>query len=291
MTKIAAGCAAKLGVLLEMIKFRLTVFALPFAFIGALLAARGIPQLSTILLILLAMTGARTCAMTFNRIVDCRFDAANPRTADRALPAGRVTPAEAWLLVTVSAVLFFVACLLLNPLTLQLSPFVLGLTLFYSFCKRFTSFCHGILGVALACSPLGGWVAVTGSLTGFPWVLSFGVAFWVAGFDVMYACLDTDFDRSAGLCSLPARLGRQRAFRLAALFHLAAVICFAAVGVVCDLNIFYRLGVAVAAGALFFQHWRVRPDNLADLQASFFAMNGFISVVLFVAALFALLFS
>jgi len=164
----------KITVLLEMIKFKLTIFAMPFAFMGAFLAERGVPDALTFLWVVLAMVGARTCAMGFNRIVDARFDSANPRTADRAIPSGAVSSVEAWIMVIAAGALFFFAAWSLNPLTLKLAPVALGLTLFYSLTKRFTSFCHLILGVALAFSPLGGWVAVQGSLISYPWALSLG---------------------------------------------------------------------------------------------------------------------
>ncbi|MBM9520675.1 UbiA family prenyltransferase [Desulforhopalus vacuolatus] len=278
----------KIEILLEMIKFKLTIFALPFAFMGAMLAANGLPSLRTAFYILLAMVGARTCAMGFNRIVDQHFDAANPRTASRALPAGEVKSSEAWAMIIIAGLLFFFACWNLNNLTLTLSPLALGLTLFYSLTKRFTVLCHVVLGAALAFSPLGGWVAVSGSLSGYPAVLSLAVLFWVAGFDTIYACLDADFDRNAGLHSLPSVLGRRRAFRLAGLFHLFAFIFFGLTGVHCGLNWAYYVGLALAAGALLNQHRLVRPNDLANIQASFFSMNGFISVVLFTATFTAL---
>ena len=278
----------KIAILLEMIKFKLTIFAMPFAFMGAFLAANGLPSLRTFLLVILAMVGARTCAMGFNRIVDAKFDGANPRTANRAIPAGEVSMLEAWSMVGIAGALFFIAAWLLNPLTLQLAPLALGLTLFYSLTKRFSSFCHIILGVALAFSPLGGWVAVQGSLVDFPWALSAGVLFWVAGFDTVYACLDADFDRESGLYSLPSRLGAKRAFRLAAFFHVVAFILFAYTGVQAGLNIFYYIGVVLAAGALFYQHKIVDPDDLSKIQVSFFSMNGFISLALFVATCLSL---
>jgi 4-hydroxybenzoate polyprenyltransferase len=186
MEKLAV-LGKKVSVLLEMIQFKLTVFALPFAFTGAFLATRGIPAGRIILWIIVAMVGARTCAMGFNRVVDRRFDKANPRTATRALPAGEVRLSEAWAMILFSGALFLYACWNLNQLTLLLSPFALGLTLFYSLTKRFTLFCHLVLGVALAFAPLGGWVAVQGSLTGYPFVLSAGVIFWVAGFEMRFA--------------------------------------------------------------------------------------------------------
>ncbi len=279
----------KIKILLEMIKFKLTVFAMPFAFMGAFLAADGLPDRMVFFWVVVAMIGARTAAMGFNRIVDRRFDRNNPRTADRAIPAGDVRLVEAWGMVILAGFLFFLACYQLNSLTLKLAPLALGLTFFYSLTKRFTSFCHLILGLALAFSPLGGWVAVQGSLAGFPWVLSFGVLFWVSGFDTIYACLDADFDRGAGLHSLPARIGRKNSFRLAVFFHLLAFALFTATGVVCHLNIFYYIGIVLTAGALFYQHFVVNPKDLSRIQVSFFSMNGFISLTLFAATWLSLL--
>lgn len=280
---------SKITILLEMIKFKLTIFAMPFAFTGAFLAERGVPGLRSIFLISLAMIGARTCAMGFNRIADRKFDAQNPRTAERAIPAGQVCLVEAWGLVVVTALLFFGSCLALNPLTLALSPLALGLTLFYSLTKRFTSFCHLVLGLALAFSPLGGWVAVKGSLIDYPFVLSVGVLFWVAGFDTIYACLDTDFDRRSGLYSLPSRIGRKKAFYLAGVFHVLAFLFFLLTGYVAHLNFVYFIGIVIAAVPLIYQHRLVRPDDLKNIRASFFSMNGLISVVLFAATWLSLI--
>jgi len=274
---------AKIAILLEMIKFEHTVFALPFAFMGAFLGKRGIPEAATFGWVVLAMVGARTCAMGFNRIVDRKFDEKNPRTADRALPAATVKLWEAWLMVVLAAALFFFACYNLNLLTLQLAPLALFLTLFYSYTKRFTWLCHVVLGIALAFSPLGGWVAVTGSLVGFPYMLSLAVLFWVAGFDTVYACLDADFDRRQGLQSLPARFGRQTAFRVAVLFHVIAFALFVITGIATDLGSIYYIGIAFTGAALFYQHLVVNPRDLSRIQLSFFSMNGLISLTLFVA--------
>ncbi len=279
----------KIVILLEMIQFKLTIFAMPFAFTGAFLAGRGVPKWSALLWVVLAMVGARTCAMGFNRIVDRKFDQSNPRTAARAIPAGAVKPWEAWAMVILAGMLFFFSCLQLNTLTLQLSPFALGLTLFYSLTKRFTFLCHLILGVALAFSPLGGWVAVAGTLTDYPYALSLGVLFWVAGFDTIYACLDADFDRKNGLYSLPSRMGKGKAFRLAGLFHILAFVFFLLTGWQAHLNIYYYAGLVLAAAALFYQHMLVKPEDLSRIQASFFSMNGFISVTIFVATLLSLM--
>lgn len=273
----------KTAILLEMVKFEHTAFALPFALMGAFLAKRGVPDAVTFVWIILAMVGARTSAMGFNRIADCKFDKENPRTADRALPAGSVKTWEAWALVIVSSALFFYACYNLNKLTLYLSPLALALALFYSLTKRFTWLCHVALGVALAFSPLGGWVAVKGTLFDYPFVLSGGVLFWVAGFDTVYACLDADFDRQAGLYSLPARFGRKNAFKLAVFFHVLAFILFLATGIISRLNYFYYTGIVFTGFALFYQHIVVNPRDLSRIQLSFFAMNGLISLTLFVA--------
>ncbi len=279
----------KIAILLEMIKFKHTVFALPFALMGAFLAQGGVPGPMIFVWVVLAMAGARTCAMGFNRIVDWKFDLANPRTANRAIPAGEVKLWEAWAMVILAGLLFFFACYNLNELTLLLSPFALGLTLLYSLTKRFTWLCHVVLGVALAFSPLGGYVAVKGSFVGFPWMLSLGVLFWVAGFDAIYACLDADFDRDAGLKSLPARFGRKRAFRLAVFFHVLAFGLFTATGLFCGLNFIYFIGIIICGVALFYQHIVVNPKDLSRIQLSFFAMNGLISLTIFVSTCLALL--
>ena len=273
----------KFSILLEMIKFEHTVFALPFAFMGAFLSARGVPAAATFGWIVLAMVGARTCAMGFNRIIDRKFDKLNPRTASRALPAKSVKLSEAWIMVVLAGGLFFFACFNLNQLTLILSPFALALTLFYSLTKRFTWLCHIVLGLALAFSPLGGWVAVSGSLDSFPYVLSLGVLFWVAGFDTVYACLDADFDAKIGLFSLPARFGRKNAFKIAVLFHVIAFVLFVLTGIISRLNYFYYSGIFLTGSALFYQHLVVNPRNLSKIQLSFFTMNGLISLTLFVA--------
>lgn len=279
----------KIVVLLEMVKFKLTVFAMPFALMGAFLAGRGAPEGMVFLWVVLAMVGARTCAMGFNRIVDRQFDRANPRTAGRAIPAGEVRLIEAWVMVILAAVLFFFACYNLNDLTLKLAPLALGLTLIYSLTKRFTSLCHLVLGLALAFSPLGGWVAVAGSLADFPWALAAGVLFWVAGFDAIYACLDADFDRDTGLHSLPSRLGRENAFRLAIVFHVLAFIFFTLTGTQGHLNFWYYIGIMLTAAVLFYQHLVVNPRDLSQIQGSFFSLNGVISLTLFAATWLALL--
>lgn len=278
----------KIAVLLEMIKFKHTVFAMPFALTGAFLAGRGTPDAIIFFWVILAMVGARTSAMGFNRIVDRRFDAANPRTATRALPAGEVTLVESWIMVLLATALFFFACYMLNPAALLIAPVALTLTLGYSLTKRFTWLCHVVLGVALAFSPLGGWVAVAATLEGYPWVLSMGVLFWVAGFDCIYACLDADFDREAGLYSMPAIFGRRTGFRVAVVFHGIAFVLFTLTGIMTGLNHWYYLGLGVTGLALFYQHLIVSPKDLSRIRQSFFSMNGLIALTLFLATWLAL---
>ena len=279
----------KLQVMLEMIKFKHTVFAMPFALMGAFLAGRGFPPLRVFFWVIVAMVGARTAAMTFNRIVDRRFDAANPRTEKRAIPAGEVTMGESWLMVIGSSIMFFFACWMLNTMALIIAPIALSLTFVYSLTKRFTWLCHVVLGVALAFSPLGGWVAVAGTLSGYPWVLSLGVLFWVAGFDCIYACLDADFDRKAGLYSMPASFGRKKAFRLAVFFHVLAFFFFTLTGYLQGLNVVYYIGIVLTGGALFYQHIVVNPKDLSKIQVSFFSMNGFIALTLFIVTWISLI--
>lgn len=278
----------KIAILLEMIKFEHTVFAMPFALMGAFLAQGGVPSLRVFFWVVLAMVGARTCAMGFNRIADRRFDAANPRTAERALPAGKVSLFESWLMVILTGLLFFFACFMLNPLALKMAPVALALTLFYSLTKRFTWLCHVVLGVALAFSPLGGWVAVSASFQGYPWALSLGVLFWVAGFDCVYACLDADFDREAGLFSMPAVFGRRNGFRIAVAFHFLAFLLFILTGLLMGLNMWFYAGIAITGGALFYQHLIVNPRDLSRIRQSFFSMNGLIALTLFLATWAAL---
>ncbi len=278
----------RLRTFLEVVKISHTIFALPFALMGAFLAAGGPPSLATLGWVLVAMVGARTAAMGFNRIVDRKIDAENPRTADRALATGELSVANAATWVVASALLFVFACWRLNRLTLWLAPVALAVCLGYSFTKRFTWLSHIVLGAALAFSPLGGWVAVTGAFADYPSVLSLGVLFWVAGFDMVYACMDVEFDHGRGLFSLPARFGRRNALRTAAVLHLAAFALFLATGLLTDLGPVYFAGLAVAGVALVRQHRIISAEDLSRIQLSFFTMNGLVSLVLFFATWLAL---
>ncbi len=280
----------KVKTLLEMIKFEHTIFALPFAFIGAFLAADGIPKASQCFWILLGMAGGRTAAMGFNRIVDAPFDAKNPRTADRAIPKGEVSIKEAWAMVLLAVATYFFAAYSLNPLAFKVSPFFLAVILAYSYTKRFTPLCHIFLGLAIGLAPAAGWIGVKGSMELLPAVLSSGVMFWVAGFDILYSCLDFQFDKEHGLHSIPAAVGLKKAFTISALLHAAAFACFAVVGLMAGLNFIYYLGLAATFILLFKQHTIVKPDDLSRLDMAFFTFNGAISVILFASTAASLIF-
>jgi 4-hydroxybenzoate polyprenyltransferase len=264
--------------LLEMIKIGHSVLALPFAFMGALLAARGLPEARTLFFILVAMVGARSAAMAFNRLVDARFDAANPRTADRALPAGKISRRATILFIAGSAVLFMGAAGQLNRTCLALSPLALLVILGYSYTKRFTTGSHLILGLSLGLAPIGGWLAVRGDPGLSVLVLAGAVLFWVAGFDVLYALQDEDFDRRVGLFSLPARVGPIWARRLAALCHLVAALGFAATGRLAGLGPIYAGALAVSSLILLAQHVLLSLREPHRLPPAFFTLNGLVGL-------------
>jgi 4-hydroxybenzoate polyprenyltransferase len=266
-----------------MIKIEHTLFALPFAFLGAVLAANGIPSLRQILWITVAMVGARSTAMAFNRIVDRGFDARNPRTSMRALPAGFLSVSFVWVFTVVSAALFFLAAAMLNRLTLILAPVALGSVLLYSFTKRWTNFSHLVLGWCLSIAPTGAWIAVRGGIDSpVPLLLSLVVVLWTAGFDILYACQDFDFDRREGLYSLPARFGISRAFWISRFLHVGAFFALVALYFVTNLGLPALIGVVATGGLLFYQHSLVRADDLSRLNAAFFTTNAFVSVILLV---------
>jgi len=279
----------RLTVTLEMIKFQHTLFALPFAFTGMILAARGLPRWGTLLWVMLAMVGARSAALTFNRIADRRFDAANPRTAGRALPAGKISLGFAVGFVVVSAGLFVLAAAMLNPLCFALSPVALLVALGYSFTKRFTPLSHFVLGLSLAMAPMGGWLAVTGTFGIQPLLLSFAVLAWTAGFDILYACQDRDFDRRAGLHSIPARWGVRASLRASSLLHSLTVLALVGLIPLADLGWIYLAGMGLIAAFLFYEHSLVSPANLGRLNVAFFQVNAWVSVLIFTVTLFDLL--
>jgi 4-hydroxybenzoate polyprenyltransferase len=275
---------SRLGTVLEMIKFEHTLFALPFAFLGMVLAAEGVPPWRTVAWILVAMVGARSAAMAFNRLVDRHIDARNPRTATRALPAGQVTPTFVVAFVVVSTGLLLLAAWQLNPLTLALAPVALAVIFLYSYTKRFTALCHLVLGLALAGAPLGAWIAVRGDIQPTPLLLAAAVLLWVGGFDILYALQDLDFDRAAGLHSIPARLGVPASLVVSAACHLGTLALLALLpwSYPPGLGPAYWVGLAGCAALLFWQHWIVRPGDLSRLDAAFFTANGALSAWLFV---------
>ncbi len=267
---------------LSLVVFAHTVFALPFALLSAVLAAGGVPELRTLGWILAAMVGARSAAMSFNRIVDRRIDAKNPRTARREIPAGVVSPVAAALFCAGSAALFVLAASQLNRLCLFLSPVALAIVLGYSYAKRFTPFAHLFLGLALAIAPVGAWVAVTGAFALPPILLGFAVLFWVAGFDVIYSLQDEEFDRAEGLRSIPARFGAFRALQIARLFHGATLVLLYAVFLAVSGGWLFGAAVVVAGLFLVRQHRLVSPGDLSRVNAAFFTANGWLSVAVFV---------
>jgi 4-hydroxybenzoate polyprenyltransferase len=276
---------ARVRVFLEMIKFSHTIFALPFAFTGALLAARGLPTLSQAGWIVCAMVGARTAAMGLNRVIDAEIDARNPRTSGRAIPAGLLGRGAVLVFIALSVILMLFAARMLNPLCLYLSPVALAFILLYSYCKRFTSLAHVVLGICLAGAPLGAWIAIRGE-AGLPaFLLALAVLFWVAGFDVLYALQDLEFDRQSGLHSIPAKLGVAGSLLTARVFHVAACGFLAALYFNLQLGPFFLAGLAATCGMLLYEHRLLRGGNLACLDAAFFNMNGYISVTIFLATL------
>ena len=275
----------RLKIVLEMIKFEHTLFALPFALIGMVLAADGWPSGRVFGWILVAMVGARSAAMGFNRLVDRQIDAANPRTASRALPAGLVSPGFVALFVVASLGLLVLAAWRLNPMCVKLVAVAIPVLLGYSFTKRFTWVSHLVLGLALGGAPLGAWIAVTGALAPTPFLITFVVLTWVAGFDVLYALQDEAFDRERGLFSVPARFGTVGALWFSGALHVATLVGLAALPFVYPqgLGVFYWVGVAGCAALLAYQHAIVKPGDLSRLNAAFFTANGVLAVWLFVA--------
>jgi 4-hydroxybenzoate polyprenyltransferase len=274
-----------LKTVLEMIKFEHTLFALPFAFLGMILAAEGWPSWRTVLWIVVAMVGARSAAMGWNRLVDRRIDAANPRTASRALPAGLITPGAVALFTAASAGLLILAAWQLNPLALTLSAVALPILFLYSYTKRFTWASHLVLGLSLAAAPLGAWIAVRGDVRPTPIVLAGAVLLWVAGFDILYALQDLEFDRRTGLFSIPARFGVVGSLWISAALHAGVLILLALLPRVYPpgLGAWYWIGWAGCLALISYQHWVVRPGDLSRLNAAFFTANGALSVWLFAA--------
>jgi 4-hydroxybenzoate polyprenyltransferase len=267
---------------LGMIKFEHTLFALPFAILGAVLAAGGMPTAWQLLWITLAMFGARSTAMAFNRIADREFDALNPRTSERALPAGTLSVGFVWVFTLVSAAIFIISAAMLNRLALALAPVALASLLLYSYTKRWTLLSHLFLGWCLGLAPTGAWIAVRGTIDSpVPLLLSLVVMLWTAGFDVIYACQDYDFDRRAGLHSIPRKFGIKLALWVARLFHAQAFATLVALYLVTNLGALALVGVIATGALLIYQHMLVRGGDLSRLNAAFFTTNAFVSIILF----------
>lgn len=275
----------KVNIFLQMIKFEHTVFALPFAFMGALLGSVAVshqlPSWAQIGWVLMAMFGARSAAMGLNRLIDRVSDAKNPRTATRAIPAGLLKIGEVVVFILISFALLFWAAAELNPLAMKLLPIAVIMLVLYSYTKRFTWLCHVFLGFTIALAPLGGWVAVAGKVDASAMVLFVTIAFWVAGFDVIYSCQDVDFDKKEGLYSIPVRFGVAKSLWIAKAFHILTAVGYVALLLMTDLGWWYIAGMLIAYLILFYEHHIVSPSDLSRLQTAFFTMNGVLSIVVF----------
>jgi 4-hydroxybenzoate polyprenyltransferase len=275
----------RIKIFLEMIKFAHTIFALPFAFTAAVLAAGGLPTAYQAFWIVVAMVGARTAAMGLNRIIDAEIDAKNPRTCGRAIPAGLLDKGTVFAFVMIGILLLIYAAYMLNPLCLYLSPLILFFLVLYSYCKRFTAMAHIVLGICIAFAPLGAWVAIQGRIEAPALLLAGSVVFWLAGFDTLYALQDLEFDRAQGLHSIPVRLGVKGSLRVARLFHVIMLGLMVALYATMQLGPFFLAGVGTTALLLFYEHWLLRRGDLTKLDMAFFNMNGYISINIFVFTL------
>ena len=271
----------KLLIILNMIKFEHTIFALPFAFASALVAADGIPSMKIIGWILVAMVGARSAAMTFNRIVDAKIDALNPRTSSRALPKGLISSQAVWIFTIISASLLVLAAYKLNRLAFVLSPLALSAILIYSYTKRFTSLSHLWLGLCLGIAPVGAWIAVTGRMDFAPMVLSAAVIFWTAGFDIIYSMQDLEFDSQMGLFSLPSRIGPERSLLVSRLLHTGMITLLIWFGLLCKMGAVYYGGIGFVGLFLIYEQSLVSAKDISRVNTAFFTMNGCVSIAIF----------
>lgn len=274
-----------LGAVCRMIKIEHSVFALPFAYIGAFLAAGGWPGIDKIAVLTVAMVAVRSFAMAFNRYADIEIDAANPRTQDRPLVTGELSSRFTLGFIIGTGILFVVMCALMNTVCLILSPLALGVSAFYSFCKRFTYWCHFVLGMVLGLAPVAGWLSVDPTLTLPAALFFFGVTMWVAGFDLLYACQDAEFDAERGLWSIPARLGVPAALAISTLSHVCTAALFLLAGWAAGMGVIYFVVTGIISLILVGEHYLVKPDDMSRVNVAFFTMNGVISVVLFIGVL------
>ena len=274
---------SKLFAILADIKIQHTVFALPFAVISAFIAAEGVPETKKMIWIVVCMVGARSAAMAFNRIIDARFDKDNPRTLHRALPSGLVDAKSYWVFLIVSSAVFIFAAGMLNPLALILSPVALGIVFFYSVTKRLTTYSHFWLGLAISIAPVGSWVAIREEISFVSLLLGMAVVFWLIGFDIIYSCLDVEFDKRSNLKSIPQKFGVANALRVAFVSHgLMIVFLFMLLLFVGELGMFYFIGVVIVAGLLIYEHSLVKKDDLSKINFAFFNVNGIISIGLMI---------
>ncbi len=271
---------------IELVKFEHTVFALPFAYIGAMLSG-GEHTLEKWILITIAMAGARTAGMALNRLIDLRYDARNPRTADRTLPKKKMKLSTVLIITIVSLAIFEYAAYSLNTLTLILSPLAIIMLVSYSYLKRFTYLSHVVLGLILASAPIGGWIAMTGNLEITPVILGAAVMFWVAGFDIIYACQDYDFDKKENLHSIPVKFGVKQALAISYVFHILTLILLFATGWLLNQNIYFYIGVMITAGFIVYEHMLVKPGETHNINKAFFVVNSWVSMVLFTFTLIA----
>lgn len=281
---MATAVVPKIKSLLEMIKFSHTIFAFPFALIGVVLAAHAngqIPSVSQLFWVCMAMIGARSGAMGLNRLLDARIDALNPRTAERHIPAGLIPQWEAWVFVAVSFAGLILSAYMLNPLCFYLSPVALFFLALYSFSKRFTAYAHLVLGLCLGAAPVGAWIALRGDVTVSIILIGLAVLLWVAGFDILYALQDLDFDREQGLHSIPVTLGEEGSFLVVRMFHVGMIVLLLLALPGSGLGWIYLLGVVTVAAMLVYEHTLVKPGDLTKMDAAFFTLNGYISVTLF----------
>lgn len=280
-----------ISVVLEMIKFEHTVFALPFALTGMLVAANGFPGWYVLIWIVIASVFARSAAMSFNRWADAELDARNPRTAVRAIPARQLTKEFVLTFTGICVICFIVSAWMLNDLAFFLSPVAMLILLGYSYCKRFTSLAHVVLGLALAVAPVGAWIAVRGEFDLPPIVLAMGVLTWTTGFDLIYACQDIEVDQKEKLFSIPSRFGKTFSINLSRILHGVAVLCFGGFGILAGLHFTYYIGVAVAAGLLFAMQLVVNPDDVKKINLAFFTINSWVGIAIFAGTLIATMLS
>ena len=274
---------------LKMIKLEHSLFALPFAFVGMFLAANGLPSWNVILWVVVAMVGARSAAMGLNRYADAEIDARNPRTASREIPAGNISKTATIFYIILSLAVYFLAAVMLNRLTAILSPIPILIFILYAYAKRFTNFCHIILGIALGLAPVCAWIAVTGTVNLPPFILGGAIILWVAGFDILYAIQDIEYDRKEGLHSIPAVFGVSGSLIIARLLHFAAFFLFILLMAFTNLGYIYLAGVLISGALMAYEHSLVSKDDLSKLNMAFFNMNAYISITIMVFSIIDIL--